>query len=127
REAISVVSRVADSELARSMVLTVGVPDREQAAAISSEFESELRKEARVARQLDSLEGGPTTGSERAVYELYHPRRLAFFADTVQAAKDALSVPGLQASAAGLKQRLAAPMSPLITQLAPGDPTLSTL
>jgi predicted exporter len=127
REVLSIVARIADSELARSMVLAVQAPDRDTAVAASRAFEAELRAEPRVKKQLDALEGGPTEGSERAVYELYQPRRLAFFADTPERARTALSEDALRESAQRLKQQLAQPMSPLVSQIAPSDPTLSLL
>lgn len=125
REALAVWSRVADSELARSMVLLVGAKDRASAVEASRAFEAELRAEPRVSAQLAALDGGPQAGSEQAIYELYHPRRLAFFAQTERAAAQASSGDALRAAARRLKAQLAQPLSPLISRLAPGDPTLS--
>ena len=127
RETLSVLSRIADSELARSMVLTLGAPDLDTAVAAGRELEAELRREPAVHAQLASLEGGPSTGSERAVYELYHPRRLAFFAQDEAGVSAAASDEALRAAARRLKERLAQPLSPLLSQLAPSDPTLSIL
>ncbi|MET0388828.1 MAG: hypothetical protein ABW321_22840 [Polyangiales bacterium] len=127
RDVLSVVSRIADSELARAMVLTVGAPDREQAIAAGRAFEDALRQEPRVSQRMESLEGGASSGSERAVYELYHPRRLAFFADTPAQVQVALAPAALQSAAERLKAQLAQPLSPLLNQLAPSDPTLSTV
>ena len=64
RDLSTLVARVADSELARSMVLTVSAPDRDLAVRASRELEAELRAEPRVQAQLDTLEGGAATGSE---------------------------------------------------------------
>jgi predicted exporter len=127
REALSVWSQVADSELARSMVILVGAPDRATAVRASRELEAELRAEPRLHDQLVGLDAGPQSGSERAVYELYHPRRLAFFAASESAVPAAASSEGLQASAQRLKAQLAQPLSALVSQLAPGDPTLSLI
>ena len=125
REALAVISQVADSELSRLMVLAVGAPDRATAARASQAFEQALRDEPRVAAEIDSLDAGPHSGSDRAIYELYFPRRLAFFAETEQAVAAAVSDEGLRAAARRLKEQLAQPLSPLVTQIAPGDPTLS--
>jgi len=127
RELLSSISRMADTELARSMVLTLQAPDRQIAASASRAFEDTLRAEPRVQGQLESLEGGPEPGHERAIYELYHPRRLAFFADSVEQVQAELSPEGVRATAERLKQQLAQPMSALITRLAPSDPTLSVV
>lgn len=125
RELLALTARIADSELARSMVLTLRARDQDEAAAASRELERELRAEASVSAQLDALEGGPSSGSERAVFELYHPRRLGFFADGPEQVAAALSGEALQRAAERLKNQLAQPLSPLISQLAPSDPTLS--
>jgi predicted exporter len=127
REALAVWTRVADSELARSMVLMIGAADVSDAVSASRAFEAELRAEPRVGAQLAALDGGPQQGSERAVYELYHPRRLAFFADSEADARVASSGPGLRSAAQRLKAQLEQPLSPLISQLAPSDPTLSVV
>jgi predicted exporter len=127
REALSVWSQVADSELARSMVILIGAPDVDTAVRASRDFEEVLRAAPRVSAQLAALDAGPQTGSERAVYELYHPRRLAFFADNERDVPAAVSSGGLRAAAVRLRDQLAQPLSPLVSQLAPGDPTLSLI
>lgn len=124
REMLSVLSRIADSELARSMVLTIGAPDADAAVAAGRALEDELRREPAVKAQLASLEGGPDSGSERALYELYHPRRLSFFAEDPAQVPAAASGEALQRAARALKERLAQPLSPLLSRLAPSDPTL---
>jgi len=125
REALAVISQVADSELARLMVIAVGAPDRATAARASRELEQELRNEPRVIKQLESLDAGPRSGSDRAIYEAYYPRRLAFFTETEAEVAAATSDEGLRAAARRLKEQLAQPLSTLVTQIAPGDPTLS--
>lgn len=125
REALAVISQVADSELARLMVIALAAPDRETAARASHDLERELRSEPRVAHQLDSLDAGPQRGSDRVIYELYYPRRLAFFAEDERSVAAAASGEGLRAAARRLKDQLAQPLSTLVTQIAPGDPTLS--
>jgi predicted exporter len=124
KELVSLTRRVADSELGRTMVLLLGAADPSQLAPASKKFEAELRAEPRVQAELLSLEGGPPEGGERAIYELYHPRRFSFLAPTPEQAKSELSPAGLQASAQRLKERLAMPLSPLITRLASSDPLL---
>ena len=127
RETLSVLSRVADSELARAMVVTLGAPDVDTAVTAGRALEDELRKHPAVRAQLASLEGGPDSGSERALYELYHPRRLAFFAEDAAQVPAAASGESLHGAAQALKQRLAQPLSPLLSRLAPSDPTLSVM
>jgi predicted exporter len=124
RELLGLTRRVADSELGRTMVLTLGAPDADTAVRASHSFERELRGETRVAPQLLSLEGGPNPGTERAVYDLYHPRRFGFVAPSPAAARALVEPAALRAAAVRLKAELAQPMSPLISRLAPSDPLL---
>jgi predicted exporter len=123
-ELLALTRQVAESELGRTMVLTLTAADESKLVAASSDFEAALRKESRVRPQLLSLEGGPAEGTERAIYDLYHPRRFGFLADSAAAARQQLAPAGLAAAALRLKQRLAQPMSPLLGRLAPSDPLL---
>ncbi|HEX6239390.1 MAG TPA: MMPL family transporter [Polyangiales bacterium] len=121
-ETLRLVREVAESELGRTMVLTLGAPDSATALAATRAFEQALRKDARVAAQLDSLEGGPAAGTEQAIYELYHPRRLAFLTDDPSKAAGLLDESALQQAAANLKEKLGQPMSALLGRVAPSDP-----
>jgi len=70
------------------------------------------------------LRAGPDQDLERAVYELYHPHRLGFVRDDPPDAGPILSPAELAARAQDLRRRLALPTSPLLRELAPGDPWL---
>ena len=115
---------VADSELSRTMVLTLGAPSRDAAARASRRLERGLRADPRVGPQLVAIEGGPASGIERAMFELYHPRRLGLLAKTPEEARALLSESALSEAARSLKARLSQPMSPLLSRLAPSDPLL---
>ncbi len=121
---LDLVRQVAESELGRTMVLTVGGADAQSTLRATRELEEALRKEPGVKEQLASLEGGPSAGSEQAIYELYHGRRLAFLAETPEQARARLTPAALAAAARTLKEKLAQPMSALIGRVAPGDPLL---
>ncbi|MCB9726977.1 MAG: hypothetical protein H6744_06095 [Deltaproteobacteria bacterium] len=128
--ALSALSReIAASELSRTMVLTLEVPAgvdaADRAVAAGRALEEALRADPRVSEHLAFLEGGPPEGVDRAMWELYHPRRLAFLATDAERARARLTDEGLRASARDLKRRLALPMSTLISRVAPGDPLLS--
>lgn len=120
------VRQMADSELSRTMVLMVGAHDPDVVPKASVAFEAALHAEPAVAQGLEQLTGGPPQGSERAIYDLYHPRRFAFFADSPEAVRRALSPEALGRAAEDLKHRLSQPMSPLLARLAPSDPLLTT-
>ncbi|MEO6594483.1 MAG: MMPL family transporter, partial [Planctomycetota bacterium] len=115
---------IATGELSRTMILLVDVKDRAEGAVVSRAFEAALRAEPRVAAGAESLDGGPPAGIDEALWNTYEPRRLAFFADSEEAVKERLTDVALAASVATLKQRLASPMSGLISRVAPGDPFL---
>ncbi|HEX4353671.1 MAG TPA: hypothetical protein VHZ95_12165, partial [Polyangiales bacterium] len=123
-ELLALTRRVAESELGRTMVLTLGATDVASLPRTSRRFEASLRSDPRVREQLLSLDAGPAEGVERAIYDLYHPRRFGFFADSASEADAQLTPEALQAAAQRLKERLAQPMSPLLGRLAPSDPLL---
>lgn len=116
----------ATSELSRTMILLVEAPSTEAAVKASRDFEAALKVEAAVGANMAFVEGGPPQGIDRGFWELYQPRRLAFLATTPAEAQEKLSAKGLERAAAALKDRLAMPLSPLVTRAAPGDPLMIT-
>jgi predicted exporter len=131
--------QLAFGELSRTMVLLVvcggagggavgdgavgdgGGPD---AAAISREFEAELRNEPALAEAFEFLEGGPAAGFERDLWQLYEARRFGFLAPDAAAARERTSAAGLETAAAELVAQLSSPLSTLAARVAPGDPFL---
>ncbi|MFT7678623.1 MAG: putative exporter [Planctomycetota bacterium] len=121
---VSIAKELAAGELSRTMVLLVDGPDSQSAVEAGRAFEAALRAEPRVAEAMAHLEAGPPQGVEEALWKLYQPRRLGFFAPDADSV-DALTTPAaLRESAAYLKSRLALPISGLISRVAPEDPTL---
>ncbi len=116
---------IAQSELTRTMVLAIGGPSADVARAAGLDLEAALREEPRVSPQLAFLEGGPPQDLERAMWELYQPRRLGFVADDGAAAEALTTDAGLAETARDLKRRLASPLSPLVSRVAPSDPFLA--
>lgn len=124
--ALSQLSReIASSELSRTMVLSIEAPDADRAVAASRAFEAALRADPRVSSHLAFLEGGPPDGVDRALWDLYYPRRLSLLAHDADSARARLTDEGLRDAAADLKRRLGLPMSTLISRVAPGDPLLA--
>ncbi|MBL9079720.1 MAG: hypothetical protein JNL08_19620 [Planctomycetes bacterium] len=121
---IELARRIATGALSRTMVLLVDCRDRDEAAAVSRAFEAALRAEPRVAAALASLDAGPPAGVDEALWQTYEPRRFGLLAPDAAAARDRLSDEGLRAAVARLKQRIASPMSAMVTRVAPGDPFL---
>jgi predicted exporter len=124
RELGALSRQIADGELSRMMVLVVDGPDEATVTAASAAFEAALHDEPDVERRLAFLEGGPPDGVDRALWELYEPRRLGFLAGSAEAAQARLSDEALAEAAADLRAELAGPMSPLLARVAPRDPLL---
>ena len=116
---------IADSELSRTMILAVEGPDTETALRASRAFEAELRADPRVANAIAFLEAGPPEGLDRALFDLYEPRRLSFLADDAEAARAQLRDDGLRAALRHLRDELAGPLSPLVSRVAAEDPFLT--
>lgn len=121
---IELARRIATGELSRTMVLLVETRDRDEAAAVSRAFETALRAEPRVTAVLAALDGGPPAGVDEALWTTYQPRRFAFLARDADAAQQRISDAGVAAAVGTLKQRLASPMSGLVSRVAPADPFL---
>lgn len=119
---LDLVREVAESELGRTMVLTLRGPDTPTTLRATRALEAALRGEPEVHDALEGLQGGPASGSEEAIYALYHPRLLSFVAQTPEAAREKLSPGALSEAARALKQELAQPMSTLLGRIAPSDP-----
>ena len=111
-------------ELSRTSLLLIEAPDTDSAVRASMHFEKKLRNEPRVNEHLAFLEGGPSEGLEEALWELYQPRRFAFFAEDPTSAAASLTEASLREAAVHLKKQLALPLSTLVTRVAPEDPTL---
>jgi predicted exporter len=115
---------IIESELSRTMVLTLHHEDVEVAVEAAREFEGALRGDERLMEEVAFLEGGPPVGIEEAIWELYHPRRFSFAARSASEVAPRLTDEALAESAADLLRQLERPMSPLLTRVAPGDPLL---
>ncbi len=116
---------IIDSELSRTWVLTIEADGPGQAAAASQVFESELRSDPALMRQLAFVTTGPPADSDRAVWELYQPRSLSFAAPDLAAAKELVSDDGLKRALTDLRARLESPLSTLVSRIAPEDPFLA--
>lgn len=121
---VELAQRIATGDLSRTMVLLVDVRDRDEAAQVSRAFEQALRADTRVAAAAERIDAGPPEGIEQALWEVYEPRRFAFVAATPQAVADLARPAALRDAVRHLRDRLASPMSSLVSRVAPGDPFL---
>lgn len=124
RELGTLSHQIAQSELSRTMIFALGAPDADVAVRASRAFETALRREPAVAREIAALEGGPAQDVERALFELYEPRRVGFLAPTAALAQDRISDAGLARAAVALRTALGSPMAPMLSRVAPRDPFL---
>ncbi len=117
--ALAEISRgLIQSELARTMVLTLGADDPARAVAAAKELAEALRAHPEVAW----LRSGSDPEFEEQVYRLYFPRRLYFVSDDPERElEEKLSDAGLRAQAQALRRSLALPISPLLERIAPED------
>jgi predicted exporter len=124
--ALSALSReITDSELSRTMILAIVTPNLETSLRASRALEEALLQDTQFREALAFFEAGPALEIDRAIFELYEPRRLSFLATTPELAKARLTEEGLRAAARSLREELASPLSILASRVAPRDPFLT--
>jgi predicted exporter len=107
------------SDLARTMVLSIGADEPARAIAGAKELANGLRAHPEVAW----LRTGADAELQEQVYRLYFGRRLYFLSDDPEREiASRLSDQGLRAEGAALRRSLALPISPLLKRIAPEDP-----
>jgi predicted exporter len=107
------------SDLARTMVLTLGAEEPERAVAAAKEMADALRSHPEVAW----LRAGPDDELAQRTYELYFPRRLYFLSMAPERELPPLFTDeALRAQAARVRDGLALPLSPLLKRIVPEDP-----
>jgi predicted exporter len=112
-------SKLADSELSRTMILSIGAPQTPVAVAAARELADMLRRHPVVAW----VRTGIDAEQIRNVYETYFPRRYSFLSDRPRREIPALLRPEvLRARAAEAKRELAQPTSPFFGELIAADP-----
>jgi predicted exporter len=119
RELARIAQDMSGSDLNRTITLTIGARDTEAATGAARDLSRSLARRDDVAW----VRHGPDDDLDQAFYELYHPRRLAFFTDD-PSRHGLVSDEELRASAHALKQRLMSPTGTFVRQIAPGDPLL---
>lgn len=110
---------LAQSELARTIALTIGADDPARAVAAAKQMAESLRAHPEVAW----LRSGPDAELQERVHALYFPRRLYFLSDDPERElPDRLSDAGLRAEAQRARESLASPASTLLKRVLPEDP-----
>jgi predicted exporter len=116
---------IAQSELSRTLIVTIEGQSSAHAAALADDFEALLRQDGLLMEHLAALDAGPPTGVDEALWKAYQPRRLGFFAANVDLARQGLSDEALNSAVRTLRERLESPMSLVVTRVAPEDPFLT--
>jgi predicted exporter len=112
-------SRLADSQLTRTMILTIGASDTGQAVAAARELAERIAGHPEVAW----VRAGLDPGQIENVYRLYFPRRDRFFSDHPEQEIPALLEPeALRERARALRLELALPTATLTKRIAASDP-----
>jgi predicted exporter len=120
RRASQLLREMAESEIARTMILTVEGPDGHAAAKGAKQLSLELASNPDIAW----VRSGATEDLQKAFHDIYFPRRSYFASDNPTELAARLSDAGLRASAAALKSALAGPFGPFVRAIAPEDPLL---
>jgi predicted exporter len=111
--------QLAQSDLARTMVLTLSAQDPARAVAAARDLAEALRQNPEVAW----VRAGADPDFLRSVYELYFPKRLYFMSEAPeQELPPLLTDEGLRAQAKRVRESLALPMSTLLKRIIPEDP-----
>ena len=121
RRLASIASGLAQSDLSRTMILTVGGATPAAVHDAARELAAELAKDAEVA----AIEAGPSAAIADAFADTYQPHGLQLLSDQPEIELAAELTPGgLQRAAKNLKLQLNSPMALLVKQTAPADPLL---
>jgi predicted exporter len=110
---------LAHSDLARTMVLSVGASETSRAVAAAKSLAEMLRARPEVAW----VREGADDAFLGKVFDLYFPRRLYFLSDDPERElPPLLSDAGLEAQARRVRDSLALPTSALVERVLPADP-----
>ena len=115
-------SELTNSDLTRSMVISVGAAEIDRAAQAVRRLADALRAHPEIAW----LREGANDAQLESIYELYFPRRHYFLSrDPTTELPQRLSDAGLQDAARRLRGELARPSAAIVARIAGDDPLLA--
>jgi predicted exporter len=118
-ELASLAGRLSDSELTRTMILTIGSEDLGAAVSAARALADRLRS----ADEVESVRSGVDPEQIEEAYHLYFPRRHAFLSEDPEREIPALTTPdALRERARAVRASLALPTATLTKRLAASDP-----
>ncbi|MCA9663570.1 MAG: hypothetical protein KC486_34895, partial [Myxococcales bacterium] len=119
-ELAAISRQLADSDLTRAWIITVGGADEEEVLAAADELRGEVAALPGVAW----IQRGVADTGE-AFYDLYYPRRFYFASERPEEELPAIfSGDGLTARAQELLRELSLPQAALVKRIAGGDPLM---
>jgi predicted exporter len=121
RALLRIGSALGQSDLSRTMVLTVGADDMDAAEAARGALVGHLRDDPAIAWVQSTID----QALQEAFHAHYFPRRLAFLLEDARAARAELSDEALRARVRELRGALAGAASPFVSRVAPADPLLT--
>jgi predicted exporter len=116
---------LSTGELSRTLVITLEGKSSAEAAAMSRRLQTLIDEDTTLRALLAYVNGGPPEGIDEALWRLYNPRKLSFFAANAEQAEAALTDAALEKALQDLAETLALPVSPLLSRVAPEDPFLT--
>lgn len=111
---------LADSETTRTIALTIGPGQPDDVARAAGMLGSRLRARDDVAWVRD----GAPEGLERAMHDVYFPRRFLFAAERAADVPALVTDEALRERARALRRELSGPTAMLVRRVAPADPLL---
>jgi predicted exporter len=112
-------SRLSDSELTRTMILTLGAPEPKAAVAAAGALAARMREHPEVAR----VTTGVDPGQLEHFHRIYFPRRHYFWSEAPERdVGERFGEDALRRRAREVRASLALPTSTLTSHLAAGDP-----
>lgn len=119
RRLAQIARNLADSDLTRTLILSIEAPDQERAIAASKRLAAALRKDPEVARVVS----GPDPTMAESYYRLFFPHRFQMISgDPERELPARFSDQSLAKTASELKGELSSPMGALFGRLAAADP-----
>lgn len=116
---------LSTGELSRTLVITLEGKSSAEAAALSRRLHTLIDEDAALRALFAYVNGGPPEGIDEALWHLYIPRKLSFFASSAEQATASLTDEALDKALQELAETLASPVSPLLSRVAPEDPFLT--
>ena len=113
-----VLAALSDSPLSRTLAITIGAPDLDDAVEAARVLSAALAEDPGIAWVRSGIEAAEIED----LHALYFPRRLLFFTENPDQIPAQTSDAALRERARAVRTRLATPEAPLLARMLPADP-----